>query len=203
MSGSTGDGGRRLEILEATWQLIAERGFHAVRVADIAAVCGTSTGTIHYYFPGKQDVLTEALRHCVAQALTRQQEALREVKGARARLLRLIELQLPKPGNVRAEWLIWLQYWAEAALPIRPQLRELHTEFYARWQEGVLRIVERGQADGEFGGGNARDVMSRFTAMFDGLAIQLLTGVAGMDLARMRRLLVDFVDTELAPAPAH
>jgi AcrR family transcriptional regulator len=200
MRGSTGDGGRRLEILEATWQLIAERGFHAVRVADIAAVCGTSTGTIHYYFPTKQDVLTEALRHCVAKALARQQEALHEVKGARARLLRLIELQLPKPGNVRAEWLIWLQYWAEAALPIRPQLRELHAEFYARWQEGILRIIERGQADGEFRTGDARDVMSRLTAMVDGLAIQLLTGVPGMDLGRMRRLLVDLVDTELSPA---
>ena len=52
-----GDDRRRREILEATWQLIADRGYHAVRVADIASVCGTSTGTIHYYFPGKQDVL--------------------------------------------------------------------------------------------------------------------------------------------------
>ena len=55
---------RKLEILQATWQLIAERGYHEVRVADIAKAVGTSTGTVHYHFPGKQDVLVEALRYC-------------------------------------------------------------------------------------------------------------------------------------------
>ena len=53
---------RQLTILDAAAGLIAERGYHAVRVADIAAVAGTSTGTVHYYFPGKDDVLTAAKR---------------------------------------------------------------------------------------------------------------------------------------------
>lgn len=192
MRTTSGDEGRRLEILEATWQLIAERGFRAVRIADIAAVCGTSTGTIHYYFPGKQDLLTQALRHCVSQALSRQQSELHEIEGSRARLLRLVELQLPKPGQVRAEWLIWLQYWPEAAL--RPELRSVHAEFYAGWQETIRALVRRGRDDGEFRDVDPGDVTARLTAMIDGLAIQLLTGVPGMDLARMRRLVVEYID---------
>jgi AcrR family transcriptional regulator len=194
-----GDDRRRQEILEATWQLIADRGYHAVRVADIAAVCGTSTGTIHYYFPGKQDVLAEALRYCVQQAFDRHQNALQSVHGARERLLRLIELQLPKPGSVRSEWLIWIQFWAEAAL--RPELQPVHNELYARWHETVLRLIRHGQSDGEFRDLDPDAATHRFTALTDGLAIQLLAGTPGMDLPRMRRLLVDFVDRELCLPP--
>jgi AcrR family transcriptional regulator len=200
MRSTSGGEGRRLEILEATWQLIAERGFHSVRIADIAAVCGTSTGTIHYYFPGKQNVLTQALRHCVTQALVRQQAELHQIEGSRARLLRLVELQLPKPGSVRAEWLIWLQYWPEAAL--RPDLRAVHAEFYGQWQTTVRRLVERGQDDGEFREVDPDDVTVRLTALIDGLAIQLLTGVPGMDLGRMRRLVVELVDDLLVDCAA-
>ena len=195
-----GDHRRRREILEATWQLIADRGYHAVRVADIASVCGTSTGTIHYYFPGKQDVLTEALRHCVQQAFDRQQAALQSVTGAKQRLLELIELQLPKPGTVRSEWLIWIQFWAEAAL--RPELQPIHNDFYARWHQAVHRLIIRGQADGQFRDIDPAEATHRFTALTDGLAIQLLSGAPGMDLPTMRRLLVDFVERDLsAPVP--
>ena len=195
-----GDDRRRREILEATWQLIADRGYHAVRVADIASVCGTSTGTIHYYFPGKQDVLTEALRHCVQQAFDRQQAALQSVTGAKQRLLELIELQLPEPGTVRSEWLIWIQFWAEAAL--RPELQPIHNDFYARWHEAVLRLIIRGQADGQFRDVDPAEATQRFTALTDGLAIQLLSGAPGMDLPTMRQLLVDFVERDLsAPVP--
>ena len=110
---------RKREILEATWRLIAERGYHEVRVADIAAEVGTSTGTVHYHFPGKQDVLVEALRYCVERAFARQTAELRKLDDPRERLLRLIDMQLPRAGNIRDEWNVWAQFWAEAAQGIR------------------------------------------------------------------------------------
>ena len=62
-----GQGGDALTV--AAREMFAERGYHAVRVADIAAACGGSAATIHYHFPGRDDLLTEALRHSVRQAL--------------------------------------------------------------------------------------------------------------------------------------
>jgi AcrR family transcriptional regulator len=53
---------RREEVLRATWELIAEVGYGRVRVADIADRVGVSTGTIHYYFETKEDVLDAAIR---------------------------------------------------------------------------------------------------------------------------------------------
>ena len=189
------DEDRRGAILDATWRLIAERGYHAVRIADIAKVCGTSTGTVHYYFPGKHDVLTEALKHCVEHAFERQSQELRPIDDAYERLLKLIDMQLPKMGPVRDEWSVWLQYWAESA--IRPELRPVHNEFYARWRDTVVRIVRRGLRQGVFRDVDAEQVALRLTALTDGLAIQVLTGSPDVTVTVMRELLVDFARREL------
>jgi AcrR family transcriptional regulator len=190
------DQDRKQSILEATWRLIAQRGYHLVRVSDIAQVCGTSTGTVHYYFPGKQDVLVEALKYCVEQAFARQSVELKAIDDARGRLLRLIDMQLPQPGGVHDEWLIWLQFWTEAA--IRPELRPVHIDLYARWLDTVVRIVRRGQRQGVFREDLDPEYTGlRFTALTDGAAIKVLTGAPGMTVDRMRTMLVDFVDEQL------
>ncbi len=191
---SAGDDQRRRQYLEAAWQLISEKGYHSVRVADIAQACGTSTGAVHYYFPGKQDVLEAAMRHCVEQAFSRQSAELGAEDDARERMLRLIENQLPH-GRVRNEWSVWLQFWCESAL--RSELRPIHNEFYAKWRETVERIVHRGQRQGVFREVDPAEVALRFTCLTDGLGIQVMTGMPGMTPARMREVLTDFVDREL------
>jgi AcrR family transcriptional regulator len=189
-------GTRRDDFLRAAWRLIAERGYHAVRVADIARVCGTSSAAVHYYFPAKQDVLNEALRYSAEQAFARQDAELRTIDDGRERLLRLIDMQLPRPGRVRDEWSIWLQFWAEAML--RPELRAVHNEFYARWREAIARIIARGQRQRVLRADvDAAEVALRFSALIDGLAIQLLTGAPGITVERLRTVMVDFVAREL------
>lgn len=194
----SGDESRRAAILDAAAQLIAERGYHAVRISDIAKVVGTSTGAVHYHFPGKSDVLTLALHHAITRAFDRQSEVLRAIPSAHQRLLKLIDMQLPRIGQVRDEWSIWMQFWAEAT--VRPELRPQHNEFYARWREAVVRIVERGQADGEFRPEvDPTLVAMQLTAMTDGAAIQILTGTPGMTVTAMRELLIAFVQSALMP----
>jgi AcrR family transcriptional regulator len=189
---------RKREILEATWRLIAERGYHEVRVADIAAEVGTATGTVHYHFPGKQDVLIEALRYCVEQAFARQTEELRKLDDARERLLRLIDMQLPRPGQVRDEWNVWAQFWAEAAL--RPELRPTHNDFYDRWRSAVTHTVARGVEQGVFRDVDQEQFALHLTALTDGLAIQVLTGSPHVSVSRMRDILTDFLRDELFAA---
>ncbi|NVM93561.1 TetR/AcrR family transcriptional regulator [Arthrobacter wenxiniae] len=186
---------RRNAILEAAWPLIAERGYHHVRVQDIAAICGTSTGTIHYYFPGKDDVLREALRFCVDQAFIRQGAAMRQIDNARKRLLALIEMQLPAGVQVRNEWSIWLQFWTETCL--NPELRSLHNDFYERWLDAVERTVRRGQRQGIFRETDPVVFARLLTSATDGAAIKILTGAPNMSVDSMRQMLVNIIDTHL------
>ena len=185
---------KRTAILDAAAQLIAERGYHAVRVSDIAQIVGTSTGAVHYYFPGKSDVLTAALQYALARAFTRQGRELKAIDNAHQRLLKLIDMQLPRVGPVRDEWSIWVQFWAEAT--IRPELRPIHNTYYSRWRETVVRIVERGQRQQVFRADvDPETVAHRLTALTDGTAIQVLTGAT--TITAMKEILVQFVHDEL------
>lgn len=194
-------GDRYRQILDAAWELIAERGYHSVRVADIAEACGVSAATIHYHFPGRDDLLTEALRHSVRQAFDRQVAELHRIDDARERLLRLVELQLPASAPLRREWSIWLQVWNESAL--RPELRGLHGDSYTRWHDTIARTIREGQQQGVFAPGDAEDLAVRLTALIDGLGIGVLTGRPGRSVDRMRGVLREFIERDVAAGRDH
>lgn len=191
--------GRYQQILDAAWHLIAERGCHAVRVSDVAKECGTSAATIHYYFPGRDDLLTETLRYSVRQAFDRQVAELHRIDDAYDRLLRLVELQLPRQGPLQREWSIWLQVWNESAL--RPELRVLHSDSYTRWHDTIARTIRQGQEQGVFVDTDAERLTVMLTALIDGLGIQVLAGRPGRSVRRMREVLLGFVEREIVRRP--
>jgi len=185
----------RRRILETAWRLIAERGYHRVRIADIAEACGTSTAAIHYHFPTKDDVLNEALRYTVKLAFDRQVAELHTIDDAHQRLLRLIELQLPAEGQLRAEWSVWLQVWNESA--VNPAMRSLYWDSYDRWYRTVAMTIRTGQEQHVFRELDAEQVTAQLTAMIDGLGIQVLTCRPSSSVATMRELLHDFIERHI------
>ena len=48
---------KRAAILEATLDLISERGFHGTPISMIAAESGVSTGIIYHYFANKEELI--------------------------------------------------------------------------------------------------------------------------------------------------
>lgn len=186
------DTARREEILEATWRLIAHLGYYRIRVADIAASCGTSPAAVHYYFPSKGELLQTALLHCAERAFDRQTAQLAAIEDPEERLFHLIELQLPVPGQVRDEWMIWLQLSSETSL--RPELRSVHNDFHVRWRAIVAETVRDGQRQDVFADVAPEQVAVSFMALADGLAIQMLTATPHNSARTMRDLLVDFAE---------
>jgi AcrR family transcriptional regulator len=200
-SGSDRGAQARRRILDAAWDLIADRGYHRVRTADVAQACGTSPAAIHYHFPTRSGLLDEALRHNVKLAFDRQVAALGEVPDPHARLLRLIDLQLPSGLLLRREWSIWIQVWAETA--IDPARRELYWDSYDRWYRSVLMTLADGADAGVFVPGRAEPLARQLTALIDGLGIQVMAATPGTSPEEMRAVLHDFIDRAVLLRPAH
>lgn len=55
------------QILSATRELLRERRFDGLSVADILTAAGVSRASFYFYFPNKQAVLAELVRRAVAQ----------------------------------------------------------------------------------------------------------------------------------------
>jgi AcrR family transcriptional regulator len=180
---------RRTQILDSTARLIARRGLHNVRVADIAKACGTSTGTIHNYFPTKEDALRAALDHYAERLFQRLEAEFERASDNVDKLRRLVEVQLIITEQDADEWSIWVQSWNEAIL--RSGFREFQHRMYGQWRRTVVEIIRACQRDGIGTSGDAETLTSRFTGMVDGLAIQMLAGSADMSITAMRELLLD------------
>ncbi|MFI6879898.1 TetR family transcriptional regulator C-terminal domain-containing protein [Streptomyces sp. NPDC050400] len=166
-------GGRPSQIVRETVRLIAEHGFHAVRVADIAHACATSTAAIHYHFPGRAELLEAAVRWCMDEDTARRAARLAEADDAAAELRQLVELQTPRTDQQRRQWAVWLDLWAEAARSTT--VGRLHTEYYRQWRETVADVVRRGVAHGVFRpDADPEAAALTLTALIDGLATQVL-----------------------------
>jgi AcrR family transcriptional regulator len=186
---------RRRAILDAAVAVVVERGYASARVSDIARRAGTSTGTVHYYFPTKVDVLDAALQHASERSHQRHRAELATLTEPREQLLKLIDLQLPD-ADIADEWAIWLEFWNEARL--RDDLRERNHEIYARWVSMIESIVRNGQRLGQFHQQvDAADFAVRFAGMFDGLGIQVLLQPSLENRWRLRGALRGVVEREL------
>lgn len=88
----------RRSILAAGLELVAERGYRAARLADVAARAGVTRGAVYHHFADKGALLETALREGwqeamapVLEPLQREREPLAAIRGFLDAFLRAIE----------------------------------------------------------------------------------------------------------------
>ena len=134
---------RRL-IRDAAVRVFARKGFHTCRVGDIAEEAGVAHGLLYHYFASKDELLEIVFRETWAELL----DAIRLVE----------ESGEPAREQLRQVAAIMLRSWRRDPDLIRVLVREIgrSPELQRRIDalrqvfDAVARIVERGQAAGEF-----------------------------------------------------
>ncbi|MFD9740849.1 TetR family transcriptional regulator C-terminal domain-containing protein [Umezawaea sp. NPDC059074] len=186
---------RREQILDAATVLIARRGYHNVRVSDIARYCGTSTATVHYHFPSKEAALHAAMEYYAHRFRSRLDAEFDQAISARDKLRRLIEVQLVLTTEDVDEWSVWIQFWTQAML--EPRLRPAQRRIYSDWRRLVVTLLAECRTEGLLADVDIDELADRFTAMVDGLAIQILADSTDMSPNRMRSLLLTAFEPHL------
>jgi AcrR family transcriptional regulator len=173
---------RREALVRAAIDLLAEKGLSGTRVADIGERAGMSPGHVLYYFDGKSDIFTRALR-TIEDDLRRDAYAAFESRPAAAeRWQWLIDEAAPTgPGDARV--LLWLQAWERATRD--PEVSALVIELDRRWIGLLVELVEYGVSTGEFEVEDPQEFAIRFSALMDGLMLQVVAGSTSMDRAHM------------------
>ena len=185
---------RREAILDGACRAILERGFPATRIADVAAFAGVSTGTVHYYFATKDDVLIAALKWASNRLLARVQAA--GHAPATRRLAQLLALSVPSPGENRDEYVLWIELWLRVLH--QPDLLPDCEEISCRWRELFFAIVRAGAESGEFTPVRApEEVADRLVALVDGLGFETVLGYRWTSPQRMHERLLEFASEQL------
>jgi AcrR family transcriptional regulator len=184
------------QILAAACRAICERGFASTRIVDVAREAGVSTGTVHYYFEVRDEVLMGALVWASERLFGRLEELAAGAGSETERLAQLLEISVPAPGERRGEYVLWIELWVRALH--EPGLRARCEALSRRWRGYFFDAVRRGTEAGEFRPvAGADEVAERLSALADGLGFELLMRYGWTSAERMRGRLHAFAAEQL------
>jgi len=186
---------RRL-ILDAAVRVFARKGYHTSRVGDIAEEAGVAHGLLYHYFDSKDEVLEAAFRENWSVLLERIQAVEESDESAREQLRHvaaiLLRTWLHQPDVVRV---------VVREIARSPEVQQRIGEL-VKPIEAIRRIVERGQATGEFRAD--LDPALAATIFYGGIDEILTSWVLGQaagspdDVAAAERTLLDVVSVGFA-----
>jgi AcrR family transcriptional regulator len=184
-------------ILAAACRVIVRRGMEATRIVDIAREAGTSTGTVHYYYETKDEVLVAALKWANEQPYDLVEELLGRQADDLSRLATLLELSIPYPGSPRDDWIFVLELWFR--ILHRPDLLPAGESFDSRWRGYFHDVVRSGTDSGAFEPvSSAEEVADRLVALVDGMGVKAVLGSGSwVSPESMRQTLLRFAAEQL------
>ncbi|URM92274.1 TetR/AcrR family transcriptional regulator [Streptomyces sp. MRC013] len=127
----------RERLLQATVDLVAERGYEATTLADIADRAGSARGLVSYYFPGKRQLLQSAVHRLMHMTLAAALEREPRAEDGRELLARAIDailgLAVERPLLMRTHMAGILQAEGFVRCPEQQRLAALLRDALARY----------------------------------------------------------------------
>jgi TetR/AcrR family transcriptional regulator len=140
---------RPQELLDAALDLFVERGFAASRSEDVAARAGVSKGTLYLYYPSKEELLKEVIRHHVINPIAEAAQIIREFEGSTPELLAMmLRMWWECVGETRASGIIKLM---TSEVRNFPEIAQFYVDEVVTPSNRMLAdVIARGVARGEF-----------------------------------------------------
>ena len=171
---------RREQLMVATIDVLARKGFSELTLAEVAETAKLSTGIVNFYFKSKDALLIETLRHLVDDYIKQTNDNFRTAgPGAAAQVEAMIESDFHRAVANRKKVTVWYAFWGETRW--RPEFLKicqvLSDTFHAETREIFARLV----AEGGYEGIDPDIVARGFDAMIDGLWLDMLINPKAVD----------------------
>ena len=161
---------RRADLAAAAARLIATVGLENVRLKDVAAEAGWTTGALTHYFPDKRSLLVMAMTTSLDRIQGRKHIAL----GSNGDEFRwLLEQALPLDEERIQHWRVsqtfFVWSWTD------PELNEIKLKAFRRWRRRLVALLAEGQRSGRFLPDlDPEEAVDETIAIVDGVATQAL-----------------------------
>ena len=140
---------RRQQLIEATIDVLARKGYAALTIADVAGAAGLSVGIVNFHFDSKDNLLAECLRHLSAEYTDNWKTVLAAAEPNAARrleatLLADFDAELFTPRKLAA----WIAFWGE--IQGRPVYNEICAARDAEHEKMLERLCAEIIAEGGY-----------------------------------------------------
>ncbi len=140
----SGPAGRRSQLVEAAFHLVARVGFEGLRLRPVADAVGIDHSTLHHHIRTKQDLIGAVAEYATRQFWSTMPTDDDPGVQLRSHLAALRDMTTERPELFTVT--------VELDLRARrdPVVRELLDEFEAGWREALRELVARGAASGSW-----------------------------------------------------
>src|SRR5438132_938914 len=102
---------KRLHVLRAAIEVLAERGYEGVRMQDVARAAGVSVGLLQHYFGTKEALLSEAFDQMSRDRLSKYEASIETEQHPWERIVALVDALVLDPQLMRNSAL-WTEFVA-------------------------------------------------------------------------------------------
>ncbi|WP_274627028.1 TetR family transcriptional regulator C-terminal domain-containing protein [Arvimicrobium flavum] len=165
---------RRQQLIEATIDSLAKRGYSETTMADVADGAGLSRGIVNFHFESKEKLLVATLQYMADEYAAHWRAAL--LKGGTepaTQLMALVTADFDRTICNRRKLAAWCAFWGEAKS--RPTYQALCGARDEAYQLQIIEICRRLKDEG----GYAYDPFTTalgLSAMLEGLWLRLMMG---------------------------
>jgi len=164
---------RRRQLIDATIDGIARKGFAELKIADVAAEAGLSVGIVNFYFKSKDALLIATLKHLVEDYEQHMQGILaRAGKTAAEQIDAMIDADFARTHANRKHVTVWYAFWGETRW--RPEFLKLCADLSTTFHKSTTTSFQALIDEGGYQGLDAGLVARGFNAMIDGLWLDML-----------------------------
>jgi AcrR family transcriptional regulator len=176
-------------MLRAAARCLADSGYEAVRLRDIAAAAGVTTGALQHYWDSREALLEEAFEQVSIDLLDRWARATAEVDHPWDQIVVLVD-QLATAPDVRRHCSLWTEFAAAAGR--NPGLRPRFRTIYDSWRQLLTAAVASGTKRHLFAPSlGVDDVVTVLLSHLDGCELALAADIGVMSAERLRTLTLD------------
>ncbi|MCK0198347.1 betaine-aldehyde dehydrogenase [Ancylobacter sp. 6x-1] len=187
---------RRRQLIDATIDSLAEVGFNASTLAQIARRAGVSPGLVAHYFGDKDGLLEATLRHLARRVGAGAASRLAAARTPRERVQAVIDANLAPEEFDQRSGSVWLAFWGQVLHS--EQLRRVQKIYQSRMLSNLTHSLTPlvGQEP-------ARHLAIAVAAVIDGLWLRSTLSATGeTDSVTARAIATAFVDGQLARSAA-
>jgi AcrR family transcriptional regulator len=183
---------RRLELVDATWRIIARDGLEGATMREIALEAGFANGALKPYFPTKDTLLTFAFSHVFNRTNDRIAEVTAGKSGIAALRAFCLEV-LPLDEERVSEARIVIPFWQKAIND--PEKAAIHQESMEQWQAAIVRHLAEARKNGDVSAAaDDRVIAGHLLNMLLGAQIAAALAAEGQPDLRLADQLESFLD---------
>ncbi|BAF87182.1 betaine aldehyde dehydrogenase [Azorhizobium caulinodans ORS 571] len=186
---------RRQQLIDATIICLAEIGFVATTLVQIARRANVSPGLVAHYFGDKNGLLEATLRHLARRLAQGTARRLAAARTPRERVQAVIEANLAPEEFDRRTSSVWLAFWGQVIHEQR--FARVQNVYQRRMTSDLVHALKKIIAPAD-----AQRIAVSIAAVIDGLWLRATLSNGGEpDSALARSIATAFADSQIAAAP--